>query len=171
MTIESEFLTFSAEKLTQLMSRIDTCVRKLTPEQIWMRADSNQNAMGNLLLHLNGNVRQWILHGVGGQPDLRDRDAEFAARGGAGANELLARLRATVEEAAVLLRALPAERLMEHTQNQGYDCTVLAAIYHVVEHFAGHTFQIIYATKLSTGEDLGFYAHLSSAAQPHNDLP
>ena len=171
MTIESEFLTFSAEKLTQLMGRVDTCVRKLTPEQIWMRAESNQNAVGNLLLHLNGNVRQWILHGVGGQPDLRDRDAEFAAQGGAGANELLTRLRATVEEAAVLLRALPAERLMEHTQNQGYDCTVLAAIYHVVEHFAGHTFQIIYATKLSTGEDLGFYAHLSSASQPHNDLP
>jgi uncharacterized damage-inducible protein DinB len=170
MTIETEFLTFSGEKLTQLMGRIDSCVQKLTPEQIWMRADANQNAVGNLLLHLNGNVRQWILHGVGRQPDLRDRDAEFAAREGAGANELLARLRTTVEEAAALLQRLPAERLMEHTQNQGYDCTVLAAIYHVVEHFAGHTFQIIYATKLCTGEDLGFYAHLSGSA-PQDNLP
>lgn len=170
MTIETEFLTFSASKLMQLMGRIDNCVRKLTPEQIWMRAGSNQNAVGNLLLHLNGNVRQWILHGVGGHPDLRDRDAEFAARGGAGANELLERLRTTVEESAALLQALPAGRLMEHTQNQGYDCTVLAAIYHVVEHFAGHTFQIIYAAKLATGEDLGFYAHLSGSA-PHDPLP
>jgi hypothetical protein len=135
-----------------------------------MRADANQNAVGNLLLHLNGNVRQWILHGVGGQPDVRDRDAEFAAKDGAGANELLARLWSTVEETAALLRALPAERLMEHTQTQGYDCTALAAIYHVVEHFAGHTFQIIYATKLCTGEDLGFYAHLSASA-PHDNLP
>ena len=92
MTIETEFLIFSAEKLTQLMARIDACVLKLTPEQIWMRAEANQNAMGNLLLHLNGNVRQWILHSVGGQPDLRDRDAEFAARGGDGASELLDRL-------------------------------------------------------------------------------
>jgi hypothetical protein len=170
MTIETEFLTFSNRKLMQLLERIETCVRKLTPEQIWMRAESNQNAVGNLLLHLNGNVRQWILHGVGGQSDLRDRDAEFAERGGAGASELLARLRATVEEAAALLQALPAGRLMEHTQNQGYDCTVLTAIYHVVEHFAGHSFQIIYATKLFTAEDLGFYAHLSGSA-PHDPLP
>jgi uncharacterized damage-inducible protein DinB len=170
MTVETEFLTFSAGKLMQLMDRIDSCVQKLTPEQIWMRAGTNQNAVGNLLLHLNGNVRQWILHGVGGQPDRRDRDAEFAARAGAAANELLARLRTTVEEAAALLQTLAAARLMEHTQNQGYDCTVLAAIYHVVEHFAGHTFQIIYATKLSTGEDLGFYAHLSGD-QPHDPLP
>jgi hypothetical protein len=171
MTIETEFLAFSAEKLTQLMGRIDTCVRKLTPEQIWMRAEANQNAVGNLLLHLNGNIRQWILHGVGGQPDLRDRDAEFAAQGGAGANELLARLRATVEEAVALLHALPAGRLMESVRTQGYDCSVLAAIYHVVEHFAGHTFQIIYATKLSTGEDLGFYAHLSGDRPLKDPLP
>jgi uncharacterized damage-inducible protein DinB len=170
MTVENEFLTFSAGKLMQLMDRIDSCVQKLTPEQIWMRSGSNQNAVGNLLLHLNGNVRQWILHGVGGEADRRDRDAEFAARDGAGANELLAGLRTTVEEAAALLHTLPAGRLMEHTQNQGYDCTVLAAIYHVVEHFAGHTFQIIYATKLCTGEDLGFYAHLSVAAR-HDNLP
>ncbi len=171
MTIETEFLTFSAEKLRQLMSRIDTCVQKLTPEQIWMRADANQNAVGNLLLHLNGNVRQWILHGVGGQPDLRDRDAEFAAQGGAGANELLARLRATVEEAVALLHTLPAGRLMERIRTQGYEGTALAAIYHVVEHFAGHTFQIIYATKLSTGEDLGFYAHLSGGQPRKDPLP
>src|SRR3954463_12030312 len=102
MTIESEFLTFSADKLTQLMGRIDSCVHKLTPAQIWMRADANQNAVGNLLLHLNGNVRQWILHSIGGQPDVRDRDSEFAATDGAGAGELLARLRSTVEEAAAL---------------------------------------------------------------------
>jgi hypothetical protein len=166
MTVETEFLTFSAEKLAQLMDRIDSCVQKLTPEQIWMRAGANQNAVGNLLLHLNGNVRQWILHGIGGQADVRDRDSEFAAQGGSGANELLARLRGTVEDAAALFLVLPPERLLERTSTQGYDCTVLAAIYHVVEHFAGHTFQIIYATKFATGEDLGFYAHLSGSTLP-----
>ena len=171
MTVETEFLTFSADKLMQLMGRIDSCVQKLTPEQIWMRAGANQNAVGNLLLHLNGNVRQWILHGVGGQADVRDRDAEFAAKDGAGAKELLARLRSTVEETAALVRTLPAGRLMERVGTQGYDCTVLAAIYHVVEHFAGHTFQIIYATKLCTGEDLGFYAHLSGDRPVKDPLP
>jgi hypothetical protein len=171
VTLESEFLNFSADKLTQLLGRIETCVKKLTPEQVWMRASSNQNAVGNLLLHLNGNVRQWILHGVGGQPDLRDRDSEFAARSGAEAQELLARLRATVEEAVALLHALPPGRLVERIRTQGYEGTVLAAIYHVVEHFAGHTFQIILLTKLFTGEDLGFYAHLSGAGPRKDPLP
>ena len=171
MTVSSEFLEFSADNLTQLMSRIETCVEHLTPEQVWMRAHANQNAVGNLLLHLNGNVRQWILHAVGGQPDVRDRDAEFAAEGEAGAADLLARLRATVVETAALFRALPHGRLLERTRVQGYEVTVLAAIYHVVEHFAGHTFQIMYATKLFTGKDLGFYAHLSGGGQGSGARP
>jgi len=168
LSVESEFLNFSADKLTQLMARIETCVEMLTPEQLWMRNAANSNAVGNLLLHLNGNVRQWILHGVSGQADHRQRDAEFDAEGGLGAQELLARLRGTVEEAVTLFRALPAERLLEHIQPQGYEGTVLTAIYHVVEHFAGHTFQIMLLTKQFTGEDLGFYAHLSGS-QPRTD--
>ena len=171
MTVESEFLSFSADKLTQLLNRIDTCVQRLTYEQVWAKSSVKQNSVGNLLLHLNGNVRQWILHAVAGQPDLRDRDAEFAALNGPAAPELLARLRATVEEAVALFHTLPPARLLERVQVQGYDRTVLAAIYHVVEHFAGHTFQIIYATKLLTGEDLGFYAHLSGAAGRKDPLP
>jgi uncharacterized damage-inducible protein DinB len=171
MTAETEFLSFSSDKLTQLLHRIETCVEKLTEEQVWAKTSGNQNSVGNLLLHLNGNVRQWILHGIAGQPDLRDRDSEFAALNGPGAPELLARLRATVEETTALLRALSSERLLERVQVQGYDRTVLAAIYHVVEHFAGHTFQIIYATKLLTDEDLGFYAHLSGPSGRKDPLP
>jgi hypothetical protein len=170
MTAATEFLELSARELTQHMSRIEACVQRLTPQQIWTRAGANQNAVGNLLLHLNGNVRQWILHGIGGEPDVRARDAEFAAQGGASAAELTARLRATVEEAAELFRALPAERLLDRTATQGYDYSVLGAIYHVVGHFTGHTYQIMYATKLFTGEDLGFYAHLNSSA-PQVPLP
>jgi uncharacterized damage-inducible protein DinB len=161
MSIEAEFLDFSAGKLLELMGRIETCVSKLTPEQLWQRHSENENAVGNLLLHLNGNLRQWILHGVGGVPDLRDRNSEFAARSGASAEELVARLRSTVDEVIALIRSLPPGRLLERIQPQGYHTTVLGAIYHVVEHFAGHTFQIILLTKLFTGEDLGFYAHLS----------
>ncbi len=171
MSVETEFLTFSADKLMQLMGRIEICVEMLTAEQVWARTSANQNAVGNLLLHLNGNVRQWILHGVGGQADLRQRDAEFAAREGGGAPELLARLRTTVEEAVALFRALPAERLLERIQPQGYESTVLAAIYHVIEHFAGHTFQIMLLTKQFTGADLGFYAHLSGSQPRKDPLP
>jgi uncharacterized damage-inducible protein DinB len=161
MTIETDFLNCSTEKLTELCGRIETCLGKLTPEQIWMRGGENQNAVGNLVLHLNGNVRQWILSGVGGAPDARVRDEEFAARGGLDAQALGSRLREAVEGAAGIMRSLPHARLTERTTIQGYDVTVLKAILHVVEHFSGHTAQIIFITKMLTGEDLGFYSYLS----------
>ena len=149
------------------MALIESCVGKLTPEQVWARSSANQNAVGNLLLHLTGNVRQWILHGVGGQPDHRNRDAEFAARDGTDAREMLSSLRAALDQAVALCHSLPRERLPEKIQFQGYDVTVLAAIYHVVEHFAGHTFQIIYATKQFTGEDLAFHPDPSKTRGGH----
>ena len=108
---------------------------------------------------------------MGGQADHRQRDTEFAAQGGLEAQELVARLRGTVEEAVTLFRALPAERLLERIRPQGYEGTVLTAIYHVVEHFAGHTFQIMLLTKQFTGEDLGFYAHLSGSQPRKDPLP
>src|SRR5580693_6719218 len=82
MPLEPILLTYAADKLAQYCGRIETCVDKLTPEQIWTRNSENANAIGNLVLHLSGNVRQWILHGVGGEPDTRQRDTAFAARGG-----------------------------------------------------------------------------------------
>jgi uncharacterized damage-inducible protein DinB len=164
MSEETVFLTFAADKLEQLCSRIEICLEKLTPDQVWARGNENSNAVGNIALHLMGNVRQWILHGVGGEPDIRMRDSEFAARGGIDPSELKRRLRAVVDEAAALLRALPPASLGERRNIQKhYDVTVLEAIFHVVEHFSGHTGQIIFATKFLTGEDLGFYAYLRNA--------
>ena len=166
MTIETNFLNYAAEKLTQLCGRVETCLGKLTPDQIWMRGTENQNAVGNLVLHLNGNVRQWILSGVGGAPNTRVRDEEFKARGGMEPQALGSLLRGSVDEAVALVRSLPQERLAERASIQGHDVTLLEAIFHVVEHFSGHTSQIIFVTKMLTGEDLGFYSYLSSS-QPH----
>ena len=167
MSVASEFLDYSAEKLELYLHRIETCVDKLTPEQVWARQSENQNAVGNLILHLEGNIRQWILGGVGGEADTRDRNAEFDARGGSAPEELKAKLRATLQQAAAIVRNVTAERLTERIHPQGYDASVLEAIYQVVQHLAGHTFQIMLLTKLYTGHDLGFFAHLrqTSAAQ------
>jgi uncharacterized damage-inducible protein DinB len=165
MSVESEFVSFSASALEKYLERIETCIVKLTLEQIWFRHGQNQNAAGNLMLHLTGNVRQWILAGVGGAPDTRIRDLEFAARGPASAEDLARNLRATVSAAVAVIRDLSAEDLLERSAIQGQDVTKLEAVYHVVEHFAGHAFQIMFATKLLTGEDLGFYAHLNKAAE------
>jgi uncharacterized damage-inducible protein DinB len=156
--IEQDFLTFSADKLTQLSGRIQDCLGRLSSEQIWMRNSDNENSVGNLVLHLCGNVGQWIGSGVGGKPDTRQRDAEFAARGGA---ELRNRLDTTIAEATAIIRNLPIARLSEKTTIQKYNVTLMEAIYHVVEHFSEHTGQIIFATKLLTSQDLGYYKHLN----------
>lgn len=158
--MERLFTDFSARKLRQHEERIQDCLDRLTEEQIWMRDSETQNAAGNLVLHLCGNVRQWIIAHVGGQPDTRRRDSEFAARGDMTAAELKERLHTTISVAAAVIETLPPERLRERVTIQGYDVTVLEAIYHVVEHFAGHAGQIIFLTKWYTRDDLGFHAHL-----------
>src|SRR6185437_10154721 len=129
------------------------------------------NAIGNLVLHLCGNVRQWIVAGVGEQPDIRQRSTEVDARSAGGSTELLARLRTTVEEAAAVIESLTPERLAERRTIQKYEVPVLEAVYHVVEHFSMHTGQIIFATKLFTGEDLAFYGHLRTPAAHGHKTP
>ena len=162
--IEAVFTKFSADKLEQLNSRIQDCLKKLSYEQVWRRNSDNENSIGNLVLHLCGNVNQWIGSGVAGKPDTRVRDREFAARGDVEPTELGQRLASTVDEVVKIIRSLTPERLGEQTTIQKYTITVLEAVYHVVEHFAQHTGQIMFATKLLTGQDLGYYKHLTKPA-------
>lgn len=161
--VDQIFLRSSARKLEQLLSRIRDCLAKLSTDEIWARGHENENAIGNLVLHLNGNVRQWIISGVGGAPDTRARDAEFAARGGIELADLRERLESTVREAIVAIGKVTPGRMTERLTIQKYEVTVMEAIFHVVEHFAQHTGQIIFVTKMLTGEDLGFYKHLRAA--------
>ncbi len=163
------FLAASRGAFSKWLERIEKCVGQLTPEQVWWRGADNSNAIGNLVLHLNGNMRQWIVSGVGGAPDSRDRDAEFARREPLAAAEILARLQATVAEADLVLARLTDEDLQGRRTIQGYGVTVLEAIHHVTEHFALHSGQILYATKLLTGTDLGFYRHLQQKGQSPPD--
>lgn len=162
--IDRLFLDYSIQKLTQASGRVDACLEKLSEEQVWAKGSANENAVGNLVIHLCGNVRQWLVAGVGGLPLTRDRDAEFAASGGIAIPELRAILTRGVAEGVEVIRAQDAESLAREVEVQKYQVTVLTAIYHVVEHFAGHAGQIIFATKMLTGEDLGFYRHLKFAS-------
>src|SRR5215471_14672245 len=106
VTAESEFLTCARDKLAQLIERIESCVDRLTVEQLWMRGSEGQNSIGNLMLHLAGNVRQWILHGVAGEPDHRNRDVEFSTREQLSQAELKTALRAPVDKALALFDRL-----------------------------------------------------------------
>ena len=155
------FREFSVRKLWQLTERIEVCLGRLTEEQIWARGSESENAAGNLVLHLTGNLGQWIVSGVGGAPDSRQRDAEFNARGG---DALLEGLRARIVQVTAIIEATSDERLAEIIHVQKYEVSVLEAIYHAVEHFAQHAGQIMFATKLMTQTELGFYSHLKNPA-------
>src|SRR3954468_19158728 len=169
MTLEDDFLTSAADKLAENLDRIETCLTELPPAALWARDSEHENAVGNLLLHLEGNVRQWILSGIGTKSAERDRPSEFSARTGANGSVLIAKLGDTVREAVALIRSLPHPRLAETVSIQGFDTTVLSAIFHVVEHFSGHTYQIILLTKRFTRKDLGFYGYLDKTGRKEDE--
>jgi len=139
------------------LPKIERCLELLSDEQIWWRANPQSNSIGNLLLHLSGNVRQWIVCGLGGAADARDRDSEFAQREMISRDELLAHLKQTLNEADAALAKLDAGKLLETRSIQGSDVTAMSAIYHVVEHFSMHAGQIIMMSKMFAEVDLGFY--------------
>jgi uncharacterized damage-inducible protein DinB len=142
---------------TEYLPKIERCVNLLTDEQIWWRPNPESNSLGNLLLHLAGNVRQWIVCGVGGETDLRERQQEFDQRSVLPAEELLSRLKNTLAEVDTVLATIDGGLLLQRRTIQGCDVVVLDAIYHVVEHFSMHTGQIILLTKQLTASDLHFY--------------
>ena len=138
-------------------TKIRLALEALDETAIWKRETSESNSIGNLLLHLAGNVREWIVGGVGGEASDRNRAAEFAATSGFMKRELLSRLSSSVQDADKVLARLSAADLERQVTIQGRDTTVLAAVYHVVEHFSMHTGQIIMLTKMMTTSDLRFY--------------
>lgn len=158
METSAAFLAQSREYLTgHYLPKLRAAVETLGEEDLWWRPNEASNSIGNLLLHLAGNIRQWIVSGVGGAPDRRDRGAEFTRREPLTRDELLAGLTEAVLEAdAVIARTAPAA-LGDHRPIQGRDVTVQQAIYHVVEHCAMHAGQVFYIAKLRGGKDLGFY--------------
>jgi uncharacterized damage-inducible protein DinB len=149
------FLSESRRLLTSdYLPKIERCLAGLVDEDVWWRPNEASNSIGNLLLHLCGNVRQWIVGGVGGREVERDRRREFDEREHLPAGELLTRIKSVVAEADAVLAGLDAETLQAERRIQGHDVNVLAAVYHVVEHFGMHTGQIIFLSKTRGGRDL-----------------
>lgn len=155
-TAEQIFLDFSIHKLRQYSSEIGKCLTLLDDSQTWWRGGANENAIGNLVLHLCGNVRQRIA-AIEGRADDRVREREFSALGGLSRAELQSVLSATSEDAISVLSELPDERLHRQVVTGEFRQTILESIYHMVTHFALHSGQIYAATKRLTGADLNFY--------------
>jgi uncharacterized damage-inducible protein DinB len=151
---------------TEYPTKLRSAVDALPADALWWRPNDQSNSVGNLLLHLTGNVRQWIVSGVGGAPGSRDRDGEFSARGGPPAAVLMADLESVLADVDRILGALTPDQLLEPRTIQGRDLTVLEAIFHVVEHFSHHLGQILLIVKMHAPGAIRFYEDAGGLARP-----
>ena len=151
---------------TEYLTKLRAAVEAIPADALWWRPNEQSNSAGNLLLHLNGNIRQWIVCGVGGVQGSRDRAAEFSARNGPPAAALMADLESALADIDRILAGLTPADLSERRTIQGRELTVLEAIYHVVEHFSGHLGQIVLIAKLHAPDAINFYEDAGGLAQP-----
>jgi uncharacterized damage-inducible protein DinB len=167
MQLSEQFIARSRHYLgVEYRIKIRAAVESMPADALWWRANDQSNSVGNLLMHLAGNIRQWIVGGVGRQPNARDRAAEFGARGGANAEELLAELDSAIDEVDAVLAGLTETELGTSRTIQGRDVSVFEAIYHVTEHFAMHAGQIILVAKIHSPGAVKFYEDAGGLARP-----
>jgi hypothetical protein len=155
--VTSLFRASARDNLTEGMEKIEHCVKQLDDDALWWRPTPKQNSVANLMLHLAGNIRQWIVSGVGGAPDVRDRPREFSERSGRPRNEILETLRSAVRDADAVLARLTAEQLVQPRRIQGFETNVTAAVFDVIAHFRGHTQEIIHITRAAVGDRYVFH--------------
>jgi len=151
--------------LEESIPRCIQCIEKLSDVEIWYRPNGNVVSVGNLILHLCGNARQWILAGIFDQPDVRVRQQEFDTQGPLDRNFLLDKLTTLSRDLDTALDALTADQLTRVKNVQGFEESVIGILIHVVEHFSYHTGQIVYYTKSKKDVDMGFYAGLDLDAK------
>lgn len=157
-SLAQNFIQQATMHFNENLPRVEKCFAQLTEEQIWQRPNENSNSIGNLVLHLCGNIRQWVISSIGAQDDIRQRDIEFSTESGFTKAELYEKLHSTIEEAVQTIQNLQESELLEIKSVQGYTYSALGNIFHVVEHLSYHVGQIAYWTKVMADKDLGFYA-------------
>lgn len=156
--ISSEFISQSVLHIEESLPRIQKCLGELTEEELWQRPNNSSNSIGNLVLHLCGNIRQYIISGLGKQTDNRNRDSEFSASGGYTKGELEKKITQTINNAVKVIKNLNENDLTEIISVQGYKPSGIAVIVHVTEHLSYHTGQITFWTKCLKDKDMGYYA-------------
>ena len=142
----------ASDELDDALRVIQHCVNQLTDDQVWWRSSESMNSVANLMLHLCGNLRQWIVSGVGGAADIRERQREFDQRSSARKTDLMQQIESAVVDAKMALSGTPAEELLRVRRIQGNDVTGMQAIFHAASHFRGHTQEIVHMTRCQLGD-------------------
>lgn len=156
-TIPQLLKTAACEHLDEGRQRIHKCLGMLSAQQAWHRPNANTVSVGNLVLHLCGNVRQWITATLGGEADIRQRNLEFSEKGPIAPEELLSRLDAVIDRALEVIAALNDEQLLRSYRVQAFEPAGVGIVVHVTEHFSYHVGQITLHTKLMLDVDTGYY--------------
>ena len=154
----NEIIAQAIYRLEENTPRIEKCLNQLSEKEVWLKPNNASNSVGNLILHLCGNITQYIISSLGKQEDTRDRDLEFTTSGGYNKSELLSKLNSTVKQAVDIVKNLSEDELLRVRSVQAYELSGIGIIIHVVEHYSYHTGQIAFWTKLLKDKDLGFYA-------------
>lgn len=139
-------------ELNDAIRKIEHCLAQLSEDQLWWRPGEEMNSIANLILHLGGNVRQWVVAGVGGSPDTRLRQSEFDQRRGMTSSDLRDLLAQVRSEFRNTLESLTPDELLRRREVQGNDVTGAEAIVHSVAHFRGHTQEIVHLTRIQLGD-------------------
>ncbi len=153
-----EFIEQSIYRIDENTKRIIKCLQEIDEIEIWKSANENSNSIGNIILHLCGNIRQYAISALGETKDIRERDKEFSAKAGLTKTELLNKLANTIAEASGIIKNIDENRLLKIYAVQGFNLSGIGIILHVTEHYSYHTGQIAFWTKQLKNKDLGFYA-------------
>lgn len=140
--------------------RIEKCLKELSEAEVWQRPNEQSNSVGNLILHLCGNVRQWLIAGLGHKVDVRQRQTEFDERGPISKAELLDKLNLLERDVRLILGEIEAEDLVEVHKVQAFEETGVSILVHVTEHFSYHVGQITYFVKAIKNMDMAYYGDI-----------
>lgn len=156
----AEVIKHATLRINENTPRVAQCINELTEEQVWQYPNENSNSMGNLLLHICGNMTQYVISSIGGSKDERVRDEEFGTKGGYTKAELIAKLEATMQQACEVIEKMTEQEAMRVRMVQGFNYSGIGNIMHAVEHYSYHTGQIAFYTKLLKNMDLKFYGNM-----------
>ncbi len=160
MSIQAHFLAQSIRYIQMNPTRIKNCIDRLSEDQIWKQPNESSNSIANLMLHLEGNIRQYIVSGLGDQADVRERSLEFSSRSTYKSEQIFDKLSQTIEAACLVISKLDDQQLDRMYSIQGFELSGVEVVLHVTEHLSYHTGQIALLTKMYLNQDLGFYAGL-----------
>ena len=164
----NEIISQAIYRLEENTPRVEKCLNELSEKEVWLKPNNSTNSVGNLILHLCGNITQYIISSLGNKDDTRIRDLEFTTSGGYNKSELLSKLNSTVTQAVDIINNLSEDELLRARSVQAYELSGTGILIHVVEHYSYHTGQIAFWTKLLKDKDLGFYTGIDLNAKNKN---